>query len=193
MLFNRQHKFVYVHLSKTGGTSIRRALETRAGTESFMSRDRKHMSAQQIRDHLGAEIYRSMTSFAHVRNPWDLEVSNYHYVLQNRNHYLHSIFKKLGSFDAYISWRCRHVAFQQANMLSDVSGSLIVDHIYRFERLSESFDEIMAVLNIDANLPRLNFSKHQAYQSYYNSQTKKLVARAFEKDIEVFGYSWKGT
>ncbi|HEX8584600.1 MAG TPA: sulfotransferase family 2 domain-containing protein [Allosphingosinicella sp.] len=192
MLFNRKHKFVYVHLAKTGGTSVRKALEGKSGTESFMSRDKKHMSARQIRDYLGADTYESMTSFAHVRNPWDLEVSTYHYVLQNEGHYLHGIFKKLDSFDNYISWRCRHAPFQQADMLSDESGNLIVEHIHKFENLTESFAAIMKNLDIKSDLPKLNSSKHRDYQSYYNEKTRRLVAEAFDKDIELFGYSWSG-
>ncbi|HLL31981.1 MAG TPA: sulfotransferase family 2 domain-containing protein [Allosphingosinicella sp.] len=192
MLFNLKHKFVYVHLPKTGGTSIRKALESKSETESFISRDRKHMSARQIRDYLGTETYSSMTSFAHVRNPWDLEVSAYHYVLQNEGHYLHNVFKKLGSFDNYISWRCRHVPFQQTNMVSDESGNLIVDHIHKFENLAESYVEIMKRLDIKSDLPKLNSSKHREYHSYYNEKTKRLVAQAFDKDIELFGYSWSG-
>lgn len=192
MLFNLKHKFVYVHLPKTGGTSVRKALESKSETESFMSRDKKHMSARQIRDYLGTETYSSLTSFAHVRNPWDLEVSTYHYVLQNEGHYLHSIFKKLGSFDNYISWRCRHAPFQQTDTLSDESGNLIVDHIHKFENLAESFAEIMKKFQIEADLPKLNSSKHRDYQSYYNEKTRRLVAQAFDKDIELFGYSWNG-
>ena len=190
MLFNRKHKFVYVHLAKTGGTSIRKALESKSETESFMSRDRKHMSARQIRDYLGLETYGSMTSFAHVRNPWDLEVSTYHYVTQNERHYLHGALRKLGSFDNYIIWRCRHLPFQQADMVTDESGDLIVDHVHKFENLSESFVEIMKSLCIEADLPKLNSSKHRDYHSYYNDKTRELVAQAFAKDIALFGYSW---
>jgi hypothetical protein len=190
LLFNLKYGFVYVHLSKTGGTSVRKALESKDETQSFTSRDKKHMPARDIQAYLGEDVYRSMKSFAHVRNPWDLEVSTYHYVLQNEHHYLYKIFKKLGSFDNYISWRCRHISFQQADMVSDKSGQLIVDHIYKFENLHESFAQIMLDLDIKASLPRLNSSKHDGYKSYYNKRTKILVENAFNKDIELFGYQW---
>lgn len=191
LLFNRKYGFVYVHLSKTGGTSVRKALESKNGTESFTTREKKHMSSREIQSYLGVDVYGAMTSFAHVRNPWDLEVSNYHYVSQNEGHYLHSVFKKLGSFENYINWRCRHISFQQADRVSDKSGELIVDHIYKFEDLSESFAQIMKKLDIDVNLPKLNSSKHSKYQSYYNDKTKSLVENAFTRDIEIFGYQWE--
>ncbi len=190
MLFNLDHGFVYVHLSKTGGTSVRKALESKNGTKSFTSRDKKHMSARDIQVYLGEDVYTSMISFAHVRNPWDLEVSNYHYVSQNENHYLYNIFSRLGSFENYINWRCRHIPFQQADMVSDEFGKLIVDHIHKFENLNESFTQIMRDLDIEASLPKLNTSKHEDYRQYYNKGTRSLVENAFKKDIELFGYQW---
>lgn len=190
MLFNRKYGFIYIHLSKTGGTSVRKALESKSGTQSFTSRDKKHMTAQEIRNHLGADVYSSMTSFAYVRNPWDLEVSKYHYVFQNENHYLHNAFKKLGSFDNYIIWRCRHIPFQQVDMVSDDSGKIIVDHIYKFENLNESFSHIMSNLNLELSLPDLNSSNHRNYKSYYNENTKRLAENAFKKDIDLFEYRW---
>lgn len=190
LLYNLEFGFVYVHLAKTGGTSVRKALESKSGTQSFTSRDKKHMTALDIQRHLGSDAYNSMISFAHVRNPWDLEVSNYHYISQNLDHYLYNISNKLGSFDNYIRWRCRHMSFQQADMVSDESGHLIVDHIHKFENLNESFSQIMLELDIRSDLPKLNSSKHGAYKSYYNSETRYLVEKAFSRDIEIFGYQW---
>ena len=76
MLLSNEHKFFFMHIPKTGGTSIRNSLNTliqspQPYTEKDM--EKKHMSAFILRD----EIYDwdNLWMFTFLRNPYDRKVS----------------------------------------------------------------------------------------------------------------------
>lgn len=117
-------KFVFVHIPKTGGTSIRHALTpycdglnatTRltnkisrrlAGRSIFRSLDLElpldgHASALDYKNFMGDEVFRDYFKFAIVRNPFDLHVSNYEYIRQNNKHKLHTSITKMSFFGIY--------------------------------------------------------------------------------------------
>src|SRR5687768_13300689 len=61
--------FCFVHINKTGGTSIEKALGL-----PF-----QHRTAVEIRRLIGAKEWDRRFSFAFVRNPWDKVASHYHF------------------------------------------------------------------------------------------------------------------
>src|SRR5690606_6950580 len=97
MIVSRRHGIVFIHIWKTGGTSIATALENhlslRASVGEMLRRRiaarwnvlfrrpvlGKHAYAVDISQRLGA-AYEQYFSFAFVRNPWDWLVSWYTFV-----------------------------------------------------------------------------------------------------------------
>ena len=65
-----------------------------------------------------------------------------------------------------------------------------MDYIIKYETINEDFNYVKSVLGLDAELPHLNASKRAGYQSYYDNETRKIVAEWFREDIEEFGYSF---
>jgi hypothetical protein len=74
--------------------------------------------------------------------------------------------------------------------LTDTKGNIIVDYVGRFESLSDDFDIVCSTLGITATLERHNTSKHRDYRSYYDEETKQMVANHWKEDIERFGYTF---
>ena len=69
-------KFVFIHINKTAGSSIEKALKLRF----------EHKTALEKRAEIGPELFAEKFVFAFVRNPWDKVVSHYHYrVRTNQN------------------------------------------------------------------------------------------------------------
>lgn len=213
MLISNKYNFIYIHIYKTGGTSIQHALlpfvanpYERLVNKLLRMIDRKgnkffgfflprphadHITAAELSAILGSDAFDHYFSFSIVRNPWDLQVSEYKYILRERGHRLHSKVKSLGGFGEYIKWRCKNVDWLQKDFVVSDEGEKLVDFIGRYEHLREDFHTICSKLGVRANLPTLNVSNTTPYQEFYDDETKALVGRAYAEDIEYFGYQFE--
>ena len=211
MLISYDYQFLFIHVPKAAGTSIEQAVDCYAhhAENDWINRAlaavgihvnhlghyrsklfRKHATADQVRSQLPASVYRNLFKFAFVRNPWDLMVSLYHFLLQTPGHHRHRRVKRLGSLEAYLEYEVRRSKFSQRQFLADRAGTLLVDFLGRFESLEEDFASVCRTLGIPAQLPHTNRSWHKDYRSYYNDRSAELVARHFRDDIELLGYDF---
>jgi hypothetical protein len=200
MLLSIRHKFAFIHIYKTAGTSIAAALRPYAHgpvrtllhrTGLLQPRIPKlpnHATAQQVARALPAH-YRQLFTFAFVRNPWDWQVSLYEYMRQTPVHHQHSLAVRM-NFEEYIDWRVTCDKHLQLEFINDASGEQMVDFIGRFENLRGDFREICTRLAIAAPLPHLNRSSRRDYRAYYNVKTRAQIQKHFAADIEFFGYSF---
>jgi hypothetical protein len=219
MILSCTHNFIFVHISKTGGMSVRTALEPfSAEPERFiMRRPPKmvgdgvnplykvwetlllHPKATEIKKELPPELFERCFKFAFVRNPWDWLVSMYHFILREPEAAKHDEVKALGSFDAFVEWVVstpepfpKGTTRLQSEMITDARGNLLVDFVGAYEHLEEDFDRVARIVGIQTALPHVNQSVHKDYRTYYNDLTRTLVAEHFQPDIERFGYNFDG-
>jgi len=217
MLISESHNFIFIHIYKNAGTSIKKALRPFATSlyrervasaitrypvlgnlESLLLRfDRfnptpchSHAAARQVVAELGEESYGSYFSFAFIRNPWDWQVSLYNYMLKNTKHHQHELVKDFGSFEEYIRWRCAEEVRSQRDFIYSDKGVLLVDFVGRFETLSKDFQQICSRIGISTTLPRVNVSSTASYRDYYTPETVELVQNVFAPDIDTFGYTF---
>jgi len=208
MLLSHRHRFIFIHVYKVAGTSMRAALEPycEGGWKRSMARNlgrfgvhwpplpRPHLTAAQVRDMLPPEVFSSYFKFAFVRNPWDWQVSLYHYMRQRDDHKQSELVRGMDDFDEYIRWRVaedRHLQLEFVNDPAD--GRRIVDYVGRIETVDDDFAEICRRAGLPPiQLPHTNRSRHRDYRSYYSDESRELVARAFKDDIEAFGYTFDG-
>lgn len=217
MLISHSHRFIFFHVAKTGGLSVRSALlpyteepdkfkikrppAQKAGRpnpfyavwEALLL----HATACDAQKELPEALFKGYYKFAFVRNPWDWQVSMYHFILNEPTHVRHDLVAALGSFDRYLDWVVatpspypKGATKHQHETLVDSSGCLLVDHIGRYETLAPDFAQICRQLGLTAQLPHLNRSKHRNYQSYYNERSRQMVAEHFATDIHLFGYTF---
>src|SRR5882724_1403834 len=75
-----EHKFIFVHLNKTGGTSIEKLFDSQADvlTNGITGNHDKHWTAADIQRAF-PEKYATYFKFSFVRNPWNMVVSRYHW------------------------------------------------------------------------------------------------------------------
>jgi len=189
-MIDHKHKFIFVHVSKTGGTSIEHALNPNVsldysnnshttGNTSFKD---KHWSPLQYKKEYPTE-YESYFKFAFVRNPWDRLVSNYKWLV--------FIGKIHTSFEDWIidpTWGFN--AYLYTKMLHDNNGNMI-DFVGKFENLQEDFNTVCNKIGLtQRELPHKNKTNHKHYTEYYNNETRQLVAEKYAKDIEYFDYKF---
>ncbi len=207
MLINEKHNYVYVHVYKVAGQSVKLALRRHdyrwmPGLRNHYSRLielpqaysfrslEAHSTAKEIRDYLGPEKWDSMYSFSFVRNPWDWQVSLYHFIQTNKFNSQRGMVSAM-SFDEYIKWRVEEDLHLQSSFIFDRHGTQLVDFVGRFENLSEDFATVCRKIGVDASLPHENASKHDGYKKYYNDTTASLIEEAFKPDIDAFGYEFE--
>jgi len=182
MQISFEHNFLFVHIPKTGGTSIRSALEPYqtdtasafpnpllrqiginvnhylGGYRSFQFR--KHERIKTVARLLPANAFDSLFKFCFVRNPWDLLVSNYSYVKSNKKHKRHRRMSRM-DFREFVEFAvAKEIGFQKP-IVSSTSGDLLVNRVGKFETLNEDFESIASIIQIEATLPHLNRVKKQ--------------------------------
>jgi len=218
MIISYDKKFIFFHVAKVAGTSIKSALEDWAQEpEKFKIKRPKKLLANNEPNpmytmweaflwHAKAKDaqkaipdYNDYYKFAFVRNPWDWQVSMYNFVLKRTDHAKHELVKKMQGFEEYLEWVIHaHNPYPkggtklQKDIISDDNDNLIVDYVGRFETLNKDFDHVCQVLGIESKLPYLNQSNHKKYTAFYNERTKKLVADHCAADIELFAYTFDG-
>lgn len=213
MLISHAHRFIFIHIDRTAGTSIQQAL-ARYGCQRANARWKRrlvwlggantigglyrsvefgeHVTADTVRRCLPAACYASMFKFAFVRNPWDLLVSRHAYLLRKQEHPRHRLVTQMPNFADYLRWEIRRDKLHQHRYVTDGTGELIVDYIGRFENLDAHVGDVGRRLGLPVTLPHVNPSAHGDYRDYYTAVTRGWVEHAFRRDIELFGYSFDG-
>ncbi|MBD3262197.1 MAG: hypothetical protein GF334_11120 [Candidatus Altiarchaeales archaeon] len=188
MIVSYKKNFAFFHNPRTGGTSIRAVLAPYADVDQRISAP--HYMPATVRDIIGLEQFKCLYKFSIVRNPWEKLVSNYHYARGNPEHYEFDIMQGM-SFSEFVIYFVEKRAKTQHQFLSGEDGELLVDYVGRFESLREDFSHVCQVIGISPVLRHLNSVEHGKYESYYNSDTRALVERYFQKDIALWGYSYR--
>ena len=206
MLISRSRKLLFVHIQKTGGTSIAAALRSAIpdATDILFTHDH----ARWARDHLGQD-YDELFKFAFVRNPWERLVSWYTMItghgrahaVTHKNELWNYVFSQSATFEEFIL-NCtetivdgdgrRSFVYNQLDYLTDDGSNLIVNFVGRYENLELDFQRLTASQGLGpVVLPRLNTSRHQHYSDYYTPLTRDIVAERFARDIAAFGYTFE--
>jgi hypothetical protein len=179
--------FVFIHINKTGGSSIERALHL-----PF-----EHKTALEKIEELGRRRWEKRYTFAVVRNPWDKVVSHYHYRVQTNQTELG---ERPVQFKEWVrlAYRERDPLFHdnpkmfmpQTDWIADADGVILVDFVCRFENLNNDFGEVCRRLGKSISLPHLKSSRRGAYQQYYDDETVGIVEDWFGADIRNFDYAF---
>jgi hypothetical protein len=216
-MISHKHNFIFVHLQKTGGTSIEAALlpyaddkqrveDHQDGVETFElsvegTKLKKHSLVRDYMEVLEPEFFNCAFKFAAVRNPWERMISIYYF----NKFYLRkatlsedeAISIKEEPLDEGLFLQYLESAKRLRRFVSPwVDGKAVglkkhkMDFFLRNERLQADFDVVTAKIGIpQITLPRRNQSSHRQYAEYYTPALKQLVANRFADEIEMFG--WK--
>ncbi|WP_006786978.1 sulfotransferase family 2 domain-containing protein [Thiorhodospira sibirica] len=218
MLLSLKHQFLFVHIAKTGGTSVRAALtryryQGPCGVPMWLAnkldqlcRHRiatkfpRHAKAIAAQEMLPAEVYRKLYKFVFVRNPWDLQVSSYHHLQREHPHlltHIHSFSDFIRyKFDPQRPWNylLDTSLERQRDYLVDLQGNVIVDYIGHYENLQADFGHICTHIGLKpVDLPhKRKATSRQDYRRYYDDESAERVAQHYAQDIALFGYQFDG-
>jgi hypothetical protein len=217
MILSHEHKFIFIKTAKTAGTSIEVFLSPHCGSndvvtpivppiEGHQPRNYKgksktllpvlrralakgdrfynHMPASLVQKRVPGHVWNDYFKFCVERNPWDKVLSHYHMHAARESGSL--------SLDEYLArgrFPLNHFRY------TDPSGSrIIVDRVVRYENLIDELSEVFARLKIpfEGSLGLRAKSEYRRdrtpYQSVFNEEQRKIVEKAFAREIELHGY-----
>ena len=217
MLLSHRYNFLFVHIAKTGGTSVRSALNKYKwhhpyGGLQFVASKISHATGHKIgckfprhskiiaaQEMLPQELFEQLYKFAFVRNPWDLQVSSFHHIRRERPQFMNGI----SDFNEFTQWKLnpeRPYQFHldtsielQSDYLVDLHGNLLTDFVGKYETLQADFDAVCERTGIKPFLlPHKREAKDRSkkYRDYYSDRTADMVAKHFKADIDRFGYTF---
>lgn len=210
MIVSHRHRYVFVHIPKTGGTSLTLALEARVGRDDIIlsdtpkgrnrrkrvaglpSRGRlwKHSTLADIEGLVDPTILADYRAFTLVRNPWARAVS-YHRWLRGQGFDHPSVrLAKALEFHDFLRdpLTQRQLAVPARHYLTASTGE--VRGLYlRLEHLDADLPALESHLGFALRpLPHENRSGHGDWRAAYDDEGAALLARLAAEDIARFGY-----
>ena len=205
---------IFVHIPKTGGSSIERALDT-VLEDQFYSPDRakninlpficnklnpseyeqcinrcpQHFTLNQLKTILPETIYTNFYKFTIVRNPYDRLVSEFYF---RKNIYNtvkdpnsnFPIFKKL--IDCLELPQLERIINFDAHLEPQYTFiNEDINDIFYFEKIQECFDKLKT-----KNIHILKSNNRKPYQEYYTKELQDKVYAFYLEDFIKFGYNY---
>ena len=182
-------QLIFVHITRTGGTSIEAAL---AGQDWWnISPQTKHMSARQIRTQCGEQKWNNYIKFSIVRNPWDRVVSMFAtgwWMGDDRQP------DAQAEFEHFIENLSPHPNEIYSSLMYSEIINENLDMVVRYEALQEGFDKICDLIERPSKILGREESRERLHYSvYYNDTTRRKVGDLFRKDIDDYQYFFEET
>ncbi|WP_296675386.1 sulfotransferase family 2 domain-containing protein [Novosphingobium sp.] len=188
----------YIHVPRTGGTSIASAIFGR-----FIG----HFSLADLLAVSGPRVL-ALPRFTIVRNPWDRLISAWTFASQGRgdagdisikvNPRVRKEIQRFHSFEAFVEeWlfvqdtATRDGIFRpQHGYIVDGAGRMRFDHVGRMESMAMTQDWLSDTLKRHVVFGHVNRSARRDYRGYYTPRLRDLVAAAYERDIALLNYDF---
>jgi len=211
MIISHKYKALYIATPKTGSTSIREALKPHFEVtpqtcskldiphieEHLMPRDAKKYFEQQNWD------WDSYFKFTFVRNPWAFHLSRWNYMLKIFNGdkeysmdneryiwYKKEVSEIINKYKNFKNWTIN--AGHTLPWFSYKNWTYNLDYIGKIESAQKGIDYVSKKIGLSRiKLPHLNKSTSGHYSTYYNDETKNIIAEAYSEDIERFNYTFE--
>lgn len=208
MLISDSHRFVFVHVPKTGGDSIDKLLRGQVPDPRKQAGTRHATLARILATEPGLAAY---WSFGVVRNPWARMVSWWSMIdkwnhawgpasgkpqirrggMKDGNRMWRTV-ASYGGFEEFVlrgTEEIPRLALPQLDYL--VAGDRRVDLIGRTETLVADVARVQAQLGLPAEpVPHHNRSGGGHYTDYYSPASRDRVAVVYAADVEEFGYRY---
>ena len=157
----------------------------------------EHMPAWRIRQYCGEDVWRNYFKFTFERNPWDRQVSWYHYKTKSRHEALKPSFSAFNG-DAKRAYVENWDLYTTPSEAGGEGCEIVADFVGRYETLDADFESVLERLDLNGQveLPRVNVNRKRrqgqdiAYREYYTDETRDLIAQLYAPEIAHFGYEF---
>ncbi len=205
-MLSLSHKFLFVHIPKTGGNSIQKILHpfsedrivafaAQDGKDRFEVQGRftyhKHATLADYHSRVPPELFAGLFKFCAVRNPWSRAISSY---------FSPRRWLRRGATPCWSKADFLEMLAKLPPMVDflKIDGQVqAMDEVIRYERLAERLPTVLGRIGLETDgrqLPHLNRSVAGDYRAYYEGDQDLVdfVAERYREDIELFGYRFEG-
>lgn len=198
-MISHKKNFIFIHLQKTGGSSIEYNLKEYSDSQVLLDSnntviDDKHLSFfkrnkgwKSLENVFSSNELDNFLKFTIVRNPWDRMVSWWKWSV-NDNTFSHYVsFREFLLINEFRLWK-----IPQIDCLTDSMGKLNVDYVGKFETLEFDVRRIYEKLDLEyKELPHINAMSRKHYSEYFTDDLIEVVRNMHLKDIEYFNYEFE--
>ena len=212
MIISPGRNYIFVHIPKTGGTSLALTLEDRAMKDDILIGDTpkarrrrgrlnglraagrlwKHSTLADIDGAIPAEQIRRAFVFTLVRNPWDRLVSYYHWLRDQSFDHPAVTLARVQDFSGFLNAPETIAALRAqpyAHYMTARDGREYCSAYLRLEHFDTDAAPLLEHLGFELTLPVVNRSARSGtYQDYYTRADRDLIADIAAADIGRFGY-----
>lgn len=202
MPISHKYKAIFVHIPKTAGTSVERALEIKAlDKDSYRHRDEfmidgvkyalQHYTAEMLMQEEAIQPHwKSYYKFAFVRHPYTRVLSEYFWVKGKTNHGLEFNRKDFKShLESYYAKINTDHKLSQTQYLYSSYNVLLVDKVFRFEQIKTVFEELSGKLKLKSKLEHTQKSSNStSYTAELDNDDKYFIYELYRDDFEKFNY-----
>ena len=205
-MFSHRHKYIFVHIPKTGGSSLEHQLYTAESRQRYHNWLPPHFTIKQYAEVFSTKFFDECYKWTVIRNPYERFLSAYyhrkHFFTQDGNHTAVAV-----SIDDFalgkpgIEYRkddSFHLIPQHE--FTHINGICMCDGIYRYE------DGLDSIVNLVCQrirergftkfpvFDRVNFNEFRLPRErkpYYEVMSPQAIAAVTERykvDFETFGY-----
>jgi chondroitin 4-sulfotransferase 11 len=208
------YKSIYIPIPKVACSTIKRICAQLLGMQipsDDVAETIHLLHFPSVKKYRITRDYSDYFKFAIVRNPWSRLVSCYNDKIAYERGHVYERFdnpfvaylKEMGvwtedmSFERFVNviseipdssaeahFRSQHT------FLTDHNESLLVDFCGRVEQLDTDFGVIADRMGIHADVPRIRAGKSGDHRTYYTAETARLVAKRYERDIDLLKYTF---
>jgi len=179
--------FYFISVPRTASNSIHEALA--AGTRKY-----NHVPAKLMRERVGREAWNKAFTFGGARHPLARLVSFFTFCKVNKIRFYDKYdFPRWVRADCPTHHRAGNGGLTSSRPLSlleflaDEKGVVLVQFVYRFERLQEDYDKICKRIGVKRrSLPRLAPGKTGNYKRWYTPSLRREAEKLCEADLAAF-------
>ena len=210
MEISTSHRLIFMHVQRTGGTSVLSALReldlwvepprnrlNRLYSRLPLVREpdrihfREHDTLAFVQRRLPRAIYEQYLKVAFVRNPYSWLTSTYSTFLRGKSHRHHPIVSAMSGFPEYVDWEIGRNKRHQHIFLLDRDGEIGIDFAGRFENLPAEYERLCGLIGVEGPaLPHKNQNRFEDYKDFYDEETREKVAGHWKRDIDLLGYDF---
>jgi hypothetical protein len=189
LTISKERNFIWFMVPKVGYSTYLKILETHEIP----------LSADRLWDvFYPPAYYQDYFKFGFVRNPWDRVVSCWKHSVFDHNYFKFSESDriKMQNLDIFLYFISSHdLKIADAHIKAQVNLIDLnnVDFIGRFENINSDLRFVFDKIGIKIeNIPIENKSSREFsnYKDFYNESTAAMVAKLYDKDIRMFGYTF---